>query len=138
MPIWTGDETTDVYGYKFAKAEMQSKLVSKTSDGFVLKFRPGFSESIYAVLNTDTAIKASGLKFMVRISWTDSNGWDRYQDFVCEDARMASIYGNGKAIELTVTGVSAKYTNIKATLIAISDIGVEASGTVHDIVLGNT
>ena len=130
MAIWTGE------GYKFAKATMQSKLLYTTSDGFKLKFRPGFSEAIYSVLNSKSALEDSGLKFMVRISWKDNAGWDRYQDFVCSSDIMVDMYVNNRATELTVTGMSSSnYGNITATLIATSELGVEVIGTVHAITL---
>jgi phosphoribosyl-ATP pyrophosphohydrolase len=121
--------------YKFAKATMQTKVATTTSNGFVFKFRPGFSTAIYEVLNSKEAVEASGLQVVVHITWTDANGWTRYQDFVCSAELIANMYKNNEATQLTVTGMSADLKNVTVALIATSNIGVNASSAPANISL---
>ena len=121
MLVWVGT------GYKFAKAILQTLLKNETANGFEFKFRPAFNETIYSVLKSEDSIEASGLKFMIRISWTDNAGWRRYQDFVCSAERVKDMYVKNEASLLTVAGFSDNQTQIEVNLIVTSEIGVEAS-----------
>ena len=121
MLVWVGT------GYKFAKAILYTLLKNETANGFGFKFRPAFNETIYSVLKSEDSIEASGLKFMIRISWTDNAGWRRYQDFVCSAERVKDMYVKNEASLLTVAGFSDNQTQIEVNLIVTSEIGVEAS-----------
>ncbi len=132
MAVWTEE------GYKFASVSMQSSAVTvnTTGTGFSFTWRPSFTNKNETGINTLFAdanvVKASGLQFIVRVSWTEEGSTNvRYQDYVYDSAIVANIYPTGQ-LTMSIDGFSSKHQNVKATLIVKSDSGVEISKDIYE------
>ena len=126
MPIYSSADE----GFVFAKTEMKYLKDTTHENGFKILFRPTSNGKFYG--NTATDILAadttglSGLYYIVRLSWI-KDGTEQTQDFVYTAERISKITATtGNVLTLTVNDVT-DYSDLKATVIVKSDLGVEYS-----------
>ena len=131
MAVWTGE------GYRFASVKLAAndgtpryEVYNMTETGFSVKFRPGLGSAVQEYLNTATEVLASGMQIIVRLSWTDDDGV-RYQDFVYNEADVATMYNSTSASETGALSLTVKnvgdYKNLDVTLILNSETGAQVS-----------
>lgn len=123
MPIWNGAD-----GYVFATLTLDGyyKTKSVTADTFEGAFRPSFKK-VHNAFFADGAAD-NDVQFIIRMSWTNTDGKAATQELVYTDDLIQDVYGMNKQFTIAVSGFEG-FTNFKIECVVESVTGVQAAAT---------
>ena len=111
MLVYISDESA----YMLASMTAQAVEPVIETDYFTSVSRPSFSAAHVAKLANGAA--DAGLQFIIRLDWgTVTDGtYQYYQEFSYSDSLVQTVYGQGKAFSVTITGLTNYVENMKVT-----------------------
>ena len=120
-------KTTEGYAF-IVISEIPSALGSENTS-YDFAFLPRFEADSIEMLKAGYA--ETGVKVLVRVSWTNSNGDTRSQDFVYGDEKVNVVlnsFANGTFGEMFVITINGETPALTYQAIVVSDTGVEIKG----------
>ncbi|MBR2038550.1 MAG: hypothetical protein IKA09_12630 [Lachnospiraceae bacterium] len=117
MPVYIESEDA----YMLASMKPQATVTAKETDYFTSVSRPSFGATqVEKLKNGATAAK---LQFIIRLDWT-KDGISESQEFYYSDSLVQTVYGQGKAFSVTITGLTNYVDNMMVTEFVKADLGV--------------
>ena len=120
MPVYIAGE-----GYMLASMKKQAtQTKAENLSSFNSISRPSFGPAHAAKLANGAT--DAGLQFIIRLDWgKDNDGkFTDSQEFSYSDSLVQTVYKDGKAFSVTITGLTNYVENMKVTEYVKSDLGV--------------
>ena len=131
LPVWNEEGT----GYVFFNVKPQYTMYKRGDDKFEFNFRPSLGSAAFNAAFFGDGALDNGLKFVVNIHCMKDGAEAEVISFSITDELIKSVYTNGTAIQMNITGAGTNFDSYVMEIVIVSDTGLSwSSGLLEDII----